>query len=157
MQHTKRTMIRQHPETQRELPEAIQQTEMSGRTLSEAIPPEQLAVTRIPELFRNPQLHRSLRQNRLPQNPLPPNLLQLQHQRQPRHRRRAMTTAVPETTVPAVVPAALTVEVREAAIPMAEAPEETAVTAAEVTWIWSGHRICCSPARAIAIYILRML
>ena len=68
-----------------------------------------------------------------------------------------MTTAVPETTVPAVVPAALTVEVREAAIPMAEAPEETAVTAAEVTWIWSGHRICCSPARAIAIYILRML
>jgi len=30
-----------------------------------------------------------------------------------------------------------------------EAPEETAAAAAEVTWIWSGHRICCSPAHAI--------
>ena len=72
---------------------------------------------------------------------------------------RAQTVAAAPvgTAIPAVVPAALTVEVREAAIPMAEAPEETAVTAAEVTWIWSGHRICCSPARAIAIYILRML
>lgn len=42
-------MIRQHSETQRELPEAIQQTEMPGRALPEAIPPEQLAATK----FRN--------------------------------------------------------------------------------------------------------
>ena len=60
LQHTKRTMIRQHSETQRELPEAIQQTEMPGRALPEAIPPEQLAATKIPERFRSPRQPRSL-------------------------------------------------------------------------------------------------
>ena len=39
---------------------------------------------------------------------------------------------------------------------LAEAPEETPAAAAEVTWIWSGHRICCSQAHAIDIYILRI-
>ena len=67
------------------------------------------------------------------------------------------TAAILEAAVEVVVPAAPIVEAREAAIPMAEVPVEIAVTVAEVTWIWSGHRICCSPAHAIDIYILRML
>ena len=81
LRYTKRTMIRQHPETQRELPEAIQQTEMPGRALPEAIPPEQLAATKIPERFRSPRQPRSLRQSRPPQNPVLPNLLQLRRPR----------------------------------------------------------------------------
>lgn len=111
--------------------------EMPGRALPEAIPPEQLAATKIPERFRSPRQPRSLRQSRPPQNPVPPNLLQLRHplqlryRQQPQHRRRAMTTAAPAVAV------------------TVEAPEETAAAAAEVTWIWSGHRICCSPAHAI--------
>ena len=73
-----------------------------------------------------------------------------------------MTTAAPAAVV---IPAALTAEAREAAAPTMEVPEEaaipavpeeTAAPAAEVTWIWSGHRICCSPVHAIDIYILRV-
>ena len=91
-----------------------------------------------------------------------------------------MTIAAPAAVV---IPAALTAEAREAAAPTMEVPEEaaipaavreaapiaaaqeavtpaapeaTAAPAAEVTWIWSGHRICCSPAHVIDIYILRV-
>lgn len=63
-----------------------------------------------------------------------------------------MKAAVREEVAP-------TAEAREAVTPVAvtvAAPEETAAAAAEVTWIWSGHRICCSPAHAIDIYILRI-
>ena len=77
-----------------------------------------------------------------------------------------MTTAAPAEVV---IPAAPIAEVQEEAAPIAEAreavtpaavtveaPEETVAATAEVTWIWSGHRICCSPAHAIDIYILRI-
>ena len=72
-----------------------------------------------------------------------------------------MTTAAPAAAIPeatvaeVVIPAAPIAEAQEAAL-TAEAPEETAAAAAEVTWIWSGHRICCSQAHAIDIYILRI-
>ena len=86
-----------------------------------------------------------------------------------------MTTAAPAAVVIPAAPiaeareeAALIVEAQEeAAIPAAvqeatqeavtpAAPEETAAPAVEVTWIWSGHRIYCSPAHVIDIYILRV-
>lgn len=70
-----------------------------------------------------------------------------------------MTTASPAAAIPeatvaeVVIPAAPIAETQEAVTPAAavtvEAPEETAAAPAEVTWIWSGHRICCSPAHAI--------
>ena len=60
------------------------------------------------------------------------------------------TAPTMEVSEEAAIPAA----VREAVTPAA--PEETAAAVAEVTWIWSGHRICCSPAYAIDIYILRI-
>ena len=69
---------------------------------------------------------------------------------------------VREAAIPAAAvreEAAPTAEAREAVTPAAvtvEAPEETVAATAEVTWIWSGHRICCSPAHAIDIYILRV-
>ena len=62
----------------------------------------------------------------------------------------AMIAEVREAAIPAAAvreEAAPTAEVREAVTPAAQ--EETAAAAAEVTWIWSGHRICCSPAHAI--------
>ena len=89
-----------------------------------------------------------------------------------------MTTAAPaEVVIPAApIAEALTAAAQEAAAPTMEVPEEAAIpaavqeaapivavqeavtpaAAAEVTWMWSGHRICCSPAHVIDIYILRI-
>ena len=72
-----------------------------------------------------------------------------------REKAALIVEAQEEAAIPAAVQEAAPIAVAQEAVTPA-APEATAAPAAEVTWIWSGHRIYCSPAHVIDIYILRV-